>query len=50
MRQRYAEYFVNFRPTDGAGYVSKEEFMANRPKNKAADLSTAAAAATQSAG
>ncbi len=23
-------HFVNFRPTAGAGYVSKEEFMANR--------------------
>jgi len=33
--------FVNFRPTAGAGYVSKEEFMANRTPRDGASARTA---------
>jgi quercetin dioxygenase-like cupin family protein len=35
-------HFVNFRPTAGAGYVSKEEFMANRTPRDGASARTAA--------
>jgi quercetin dioxygenase-like cupin family protein len=37
--------FVNFRPTAGAGYVSKEEFMANRTPGDGASARTATSAA-----
>jgi quercetin dioxygenase-like cupin family protein len=43
-------HFVNFRPTAGAGYVSKEEFMANRtPRDGASarNVATATVAAGQ---
>jgi quercetin dioxygenase-like cupin family protein len=35
-------HFVNFRPTAGAGYVSKEEFMAKRTPPDGASARTAA--------
>jgi quercetin dioxygenase-like cupin family protein len=39
-------HFVNFRPTAGAGYVSKEEFMANRTPRDGASARTAATASS----
>jgi quercetin dioxygenase-like cupin family protein len=39
-------HFVNFRPTAGAGYVSKEEFMANRAPRDGASARTAASTAS----
>jgi quercetin dioxygenase-like cupin family protein len=40
-------HFVNFRPTAGAGYVSKDEFMANRaPRDGASARSAATAGAS----
>jgi quercetin dioxygenase-like cupin family protein len=39
-------HFVNFRPTAGAGYVSKEEFMANRVPSDGASARTAASTAS----
>jgi quercetin dioxygenase-like cupin family protein len=35
-------HFVNFRPTAGAGYVSKDEFMANRVPRDGASARTGA--------
>jgi quercetin dioxygenase-like cupin family protein len=37
-------HFVNFRPTAGAGYVSKDEFMAKRPPRDGASAGTSATA------